>query len=311
MPLTSLSHSWLQQLPKHLSEDIHLLQPPFLTQRIIAYSTYYATTLLLHLPLLPQNGITPTEPQRASLARCIRAAKSIVAMAPSVVSARFPPSPHLLDYSQHLLVAGGLLLLVLTGGVDDSVAQQLRGEVDRCAEGLQALEQTRFAGMRACHEMLVDLIGNLDKKATPSALPPPSTALTTPIYRPTTGPLLSVSPSLPPPPSLPAHNAHSPYDPTNPSGLPHPPTTFYNNAAPPASTPPSFDISALGLSSFGGGLSPNNLPSDFFETLFNGGMESFSFPMGEAAFTEVAAPYSGWLPPSAEAPAPFDFDQLG
>ncbi|ORY57697.1 fungal-specific transcription factor domain-domain-containing protein [Leucosporidium creatinivorum] len=301
---------WLQQLPKHLSEDIHLLQPPFLTQRIIAYSTYYATTLLLHLPLLPQNGIAPTEPQRASLARCIRAANSIVAMAPSVVTAKFPPSPHLLDYSQHLLVAGGLLLLVLTGGVDESVAQQLRAEVDRCAEGLEALEQTRFAGMRACHEMLVDLIGNLDKKMPTSSLPSPSTAVPAPLYRPTTGALLSTSPSVAPP-SLPTVNAHSPYDPNNPSGLPQPSSVFYSNPAPPASTSPSFDISALGLSSFGGGLSPNNLPSDFFETLFNGGMESFSFPMGEAAFTEVAAPYLGWLPPSSESAAPFDFDQLG
>lgn len=234
-------------------------------------------------------------------------------MAPSVVAARFPPSPHLLDYSQHLLVAGGLLLLVLAGGVDDSVAQQLRAEVDRCAEGLQALEQTRFAGLKACHEMLIDLIGNLDKNATHSSLPYSTTIRTASVYQPTTGPLVSVSvsPSLSLPPPLPALNAHSPYDPKNPSGLPHPSSAFYNNPAPPDSTPPSFDISALGLSSFGGGLSPNNLPADFFETLFNGGMESFSFPMGEAAFTEVAAPYSGWLPPSAESTAPFDFDQLG
>lgn len=229
-------------------------------------------------------------------------------MAPSVIAARFPPSPHLLDYSQHLPVAGGLLLLVLTGGVDDSVANQLRAEVDRCAAGLQALEQTRFAGMRACHEMLVDLIGNLDKKATPSAFPPPSTTLTT-AYRPPPAPLFSASPSLAPPPALPALTAHSPYDPNNPSELSLPLGTFPTDL--PTTTPPSFDISALGLSSFGGGLSPANLPSAFFETLFDGGMDSFSFPRGEAAFTQVAAPYSDWVPPSAEATAPFDFDRLG
>ncbi|KAL8279763.1 hypothetical protein RQP46_007858 [Phenoliferia psychrophenolica] len=112
---------WLDSLPKHLTDDVHLLAPPFLRQRIIVFSIYYATTLLLHLPLLPKSGVTPTEPQRLSLTRCIRAAKSISAMASSVVMADLPPSAYLLDYSQHLLVAGGLLLLVLAGGTKDEI----------------------------------------------------------------------------------------------------------------------------------------------------------------------------------------------
>ena len=275
---------WLHALPKHLTEDVHLLAPPFLRQRIVVYSTYYATTLLLHLPLLPKSGISPTDPQRLSLARCIRAAKSISAMASSVVAAEFPPSPHLLDYSQHLLVAGGLLLLVLGGGVEDAtVILQLRAEVDRCAKGLKELEKTRFAGMRACWEMLEDLRANMDPKRYVLS----HCGVTVCNSRSTLSYSSLETPILPPFAAAPASDLL--YDPSSAGMGDHSSAFLY----PPSSTPNLPRTPSLDMLSFGGGLSPTNLPPDFFDTLFSGGLDDFSFPSGEAAFTETAA--ASWL----------------
>ncbi|GJN90081.1 hypothetical protein Rhopal_003079-T1 [Rhodotorula paludigena] len=139
--------AWVSRLPAHLQGDLLQLPPPYLIQRLIAFSSFYSTTLLLHFPLLPQQGSTPSLAQQLSL--------SLVALAPSLVAAKIPPSLYLLDFTQHLLVAGGFLLLILQGGLDDAVVvDQLRSEVSQALQALVLLESTRFAGVRAARTML-------------------------------------------------------------------------------------------------------------------------------------------------------------
>ena len=73
------------------------------------------------------------------------ASKDLVAIA-SPFAQVVPPSQYMFDFTQNLLVAGALLLLLSYRGLEDrNVMHSTLKEVDKCVDGLSCIEKV-FAG---------------------------------------------------------------------------------------------------------------------------------------------------------------------
>lgn len=117
------------------------------------------------MPFMPRKGEEATEFQTYALARCVYACKDHIDFT-ARYQAPIPPSHYLFNITQHLLVAGALLLLICHRGLQDSeLLDRTIKDVDACIEVLKVIGQ-RFVGGTIGAEMLQNMKDNMKHSET-------------------------------------------------------------------------------------------------------------------------------------------------
>ena len=116
---------------------------------------YPSTYLLLFLPLLPQKNVAISDFQIYALSRCIMASKDLIIIS-SPIAQTLGPSHYLFDFTQNLLVAGTLLILMYHRGLEDkAVMTRTQDEVQKALAGLEEISRV-FVGGQTGFSMLLN-----------------------------------------------------------------------------------------------------------------------------------------------------------
>jgi len=117
------------------------------------------------MPFMPRKGEEATEFQTYALARCVYACKDHIQFTEQY-QYPIPPSHHLFNFTQHLLVAGALLLLICHRGLQDpKLLDRTIKDVDSCVEVLKLIGQ-RFVGGTIGAEMVQNMKDNMKHSET-------------------------------------------------------------------------------------------------------------------------------------------------
>lgn len=121
--------------------------------------------LLLFMPFMPRRGEEATEFQTYALARCLYSCKDHIDLS-AIYQYPIPPSHYLFNITQHLLVAGALLLLICHRGLQDpKLLDRTIRDVDNSIIVLQHIGE-RFVGGTAGAEMLQNMKENMKHSET-------------------------------------------------------------------------------------------------------------------------------------------------
>lgn len=117
------------------------------------------------MPFMPRKGEEATEFQTYALARCLYSCKDHIDFA-AIYQHPIPPSHYLFNITQHLLVAGALLLLICHRGLQDpKLLDCTVRDVDNSIIVLQHIGE-RFVGGTAGAEMLQNMKDNMKHSDT-------------------------------------------------------------------------------------------------------------------------------------------------
>lgn len=127
--------------------------------------SFHCALLLLFMPFMPRKGEEATEFQTYALARCVYACKDHIDFT-AKYQYPIPPSHYLFNITQHLLVAGALLLLICHRGLQDpKLLDRTIKDVDACIGVLKLIGQ-RFVGGTIGAEMVQNMKENMKHSET-------------------------------------------------------------------------------------------------------------------------------------------------